>query len=77
LVVKSAKTDYLLNHEQRHFDIAEIFARKLRKELEEYTFNKNNLKEIENLYKKYLNKKSQCKFNIIKKQIILLLKNHN
>lgn len=25
--------DYILNHEQKHFDIAEIFARKIRKEI--------------------------------------------
>lgn len=25
--------DYVLNHEQKHFDIAEVFARKLRKEV--------------------------------------------
>lgn len=28
-------TDYVLVHEQKHFDIAEIFARKLRKEVSE------------------------------------------
>lgn len=28
---KEHGTDYVLNHEQRHFDIAEIFARKLRR----------------------------------------------
>jgi predicted secreted Zn-dependent protease len=27
--------DYVLNHEQKHFDIAEIFARKIRKEIAE------------------------------------------
>lgn len=27
--------DFILNHEQKHFDIAEIFARKLRKEVAE------------------------------------------
>ncbi|GAB0156549.1 hypothetical protein CHRYSEOSP005_18150 [Chryseobacterium sp. Alg-005] len=27
--------DYVLNHEQKHFDIAEVFARKLRKEVAE------------------------------------------
>ncbi|MBB4805319.1 hypothetical protein HNP38_000591 [Chryseobacterium defluvii] len=28
-------SDYVLNHEQKHFDIAEIYARKLRKEVGE------------------------------------------
>lgn len=30
---KAKDSDYLLNHEQRHFDIAELFAQKLRREL--------------------------------------------
>lgn len=39
------KTDYILSHEQGHFDIAEIFARKLHKKMSEYKFNKNNFKD--------------------------------
>ena len=39
------KTDYILNHEQGHFDIAEIFARKLNKQMGEYVFNKNTFKD--------------------------------
>ena len=39
------KTDYILVHEQGHFDIAEIFARKLNKKMSEYKFNKNNFKD--------------------------------
>lgn len=34
------KTDYILSHEQGHFDIAEIFARKLNKTAKAYSFNK-------------------------------------
>lgn len=33
-VVKGSETPYLLRHEQLHFDITELYARKLRKELE-------------------------------------------
>ncbi len=33
------KTDLILAHEQGHFDIAEIFARKLNKRMQEYRFN--------------------------------------
>lgn len=33
------KNDYILNHEQRHFDIAEVHARKLHKEIKAYRFN--------------------------------------
>jgi hypothetical protein len=44
------KTDYILSHEQGHFDIAEVFARKLQKKLGEYKLNKktyqNDLKKI-------------------------------
>jgi len=39
------KTDYILIHEQGHFDIAEIFARKLNKEMSEYKFDNNSFKE--------------------------------
>ena len=39
------KTDYILVHEQGHFDIAEIFARQLNKKMSEYKFNKNNFKD--------------------------------
>ena len=45
-----AKTDFILKHEQGHFDIAEIFARKLNKKMSEYQFNsatyKTDLKTI-------------------------------
>ncbi|MBA3986163.1 MAG: hypothetical protein H0X63_06255 [Flavobacteriales bacterium] len=30
------KTDIVLNHEQTHFDIAELYARKIRKEIKEF-----------------------------------------
>jgi hypothetical protein len=45
------KTDYILGHEQGHFDIAEIFARKLNKQMSEYVFDKNTFKdELKNIY---------------------------
>jgi hypothetical protein len=46
------KIDYILSHEQGHFDIAEIFARKLNKSLKEYTVgNVGNLnKEVNKIY---------------------------
>lgn len=47
----SHKTDYVLAHEQGHFDIAEIFARKLNWRMSEYRFNKNNFKtDLKNIY---------------------------
>ena len=36
------KNDYILAHEQGHFDIAEIFARQLHKKLKAYIFDKTN-----------------------------------
>jgi hypothetical protein len=36
------KNDYILAHEQGHFDIAEIFARQLHKNLKAYVFDKKN-----------------------------------
>src|SRR5690242_11936695 len=43
------KNDYILSHEQAHFDIAEIFARKLHQKMSEYRFNRKT-------YQKDLNK---------------------
>ncbi|MBS1933324.1 MAG: DUF922 domain-containing protein [Bacteroidetes bacterium] len=40
------KTDYILSHEQGHFDITEIYARKLNKALKEYV-----VKDPDNLSK--------------------------
>ena len=39
------KTDYILAHEQGHFDITEIFARKLHEALQGYQFNKRTFKK--------------------------------
>ena len=39
------KNDFVLKHEQGHFDIAEIFARKLNQRLKAYTFNNATYKE--------------------------------
>ena len=47
----SHKTDYILSHEQGHFDIAEVFARKLNKNLSEYKFNKKTYqKDLKKIY---------------------------
>lgn len=52
------KTDYILGHEQGHFDIAEIFARKLNKQMSEYGFNKNTFKDdLKNIYMKLTGEK--------------------
>lgn len=41
-IEKAKKSDYLLNHEQRHFDIAEIYARKLRRTLQQRRITAGN-----------------------------------
>jgi len=42
-VRKKGANDYILRHEQLHFNIAEIYARKIRKELNETHITVNNL----------------------------------
>lgn len=52
--VKTEKqTKYLLKHEQGHFDIAELYTRKLRKSYSTFKFTRSNYKnELNNLYQK-------------------------
>ncbi|MEQ9169109.1 MAG: DUF922 domain-containing protein [Fulvivirga sp.] len=51
--IKSQKqTDLLLEHEQLHFDISELHARKLKKAFGEYHFSKSPKKEIEKIFNK-------------------------
>lgn len=40
----------ILSHEQLHFDISELFARKMRKIMEENTFTKNVKEEVKLIY---------------------------
>lgn len=40
------RSPYILNHEQRHFDIAEIHARKLKKALTEYRYNEKTVEDV-------------------------------
>ena len=45
------KNEYILNHEQLHFDIAEAHARLLHKNLNEYVFNSKTVSaDINNIY---------------------------
>ena len=44
-------TKAILEHEQKHFDISEIYARKFRKRIQEFQFTTNSKEEIKNLYK--------------------------
>lgn len=49
---KELATENLLLHEQLHFDIAEIHARKLRKRIENFTFTTELKKEMNMLYER-------------------------
>lgn len=52
------KTPYILAHEQAHFDITEIFARKLHQQLKDYRFNERSFKQdITNIYQKVVKEK--------------------
>jgi Bacterial protein of unknown function (DUF922) len=52
------KTDYILAHEQGHFDITEIFARKLNEALQSYAFNKRTFKkDISEIYQSIVKQK--------------------
>lgn len=55
---KLVHTDYILAHEQGHFDITEIFARKLYQGLQNYNFNRRSFKrDINEIYQAIVNEK--------------------
>ena len=54
------KTAHILSHEQGHFDIAEIFARKLQKKMKEYRFNRKTYeKDLNKIYREILDEKEK------------------
>lgn len=77
------KTAHILSHEQGHFDIAEIFARKLHKKMSEYEFNKKTYnKDLEKIYRDVTKEKEdtqnqydkETNHSIIKTEQLLWLK---
>lgn len=59
-VKPKAKTETLLKHEQTHFDIRELYTRKLRKQFLEFKFSKNTYKKIvDSLYNSNDNMENQ------------------
>lgn len=60
-----AKSHNLLSHEQGHFDLAEVYVRKLRKELSQLTFSKHTEHEIDRIYSNILNElnREQSKYD--------------
>lgn len=58
------KTDYILAHEQGHFDITEIFARRLNESLQNYHFNKRTFKrDIGQMYQAIVDQKEEYQRN--------------
>lgn len=54
------KNDWVLKHEQGHFDIAEIFARNLNKSINEYQLNKSSFqKDLDAIYKSVVAEKEK------------------
>ncbi|MCG2614355.1 DUF922 domain-containing Zn-dependent protease [Terrimonas sp. NA20] len=54
------KNDYILAHEQGHFDIAEIFARKLHQRLKEYQFDKKTYQtDLRDIYENTMDDKEE------------------
>ena len=54
------KNDWILRHEQGHFDIAEIFARKLNKSINEYQFNRSSFQQdLDMIYKSVVDDKER------------------
>ena len=48
--IKEKGDDYILSHEQLHFDITELYARKFRKQLELLEVNRNIKKQMNRLH---------------------------
>jgi hypothetical protein len=54
------KTEYILAHEQGHFDITELFARKLNESLLKYSFNKRTYRDdINRIYQAIVAQKEE------------------
>lgn len=54
------KTPYILGHEQGHFDLAEVFARKLHMKMMEYKFNRKTYeKDLRKIYQDILDEKEK------------------
>lgn len=53
-------TEWILKHEQGHFDITEIFARKLHRAVSEYTFNTSGFrKDLDSIYTRVIKEKEE------------------
>lgn len=58
------KNDHILAHEQGHFDIAEIFARKLHQRLKAYQFNRTTYQnDLRVIYENTMDQKEEMQNN--------------
>lgn len=54
-VKADGKNNYVLNHEQQHFNITELYVRKMRKAIAESNFTSGNISTVVNkIYKQYM-----------------------
>jgi hypothetical protein len=54
------RNDHILGHEQGHFDIAEIYARKLNQKMRTYKFDRNTYKtDLQKIYQDVLTEKEE------------------
>jgi hypothetical protein len=58
-VKPTSRTDQLLSHEQLHFDISELHARVLEKELKDASLSENFKEEISNIYNSVINRRAE------------------
>ena len=54
------KTDAILNHEQRHFDLCEIYTRKLRAEFAKHKFYANSNNKLDSLFSEFERKYNEA-----------------
>jgi hypothetical protein len=62
-IKKGVENDELLRHEQLHFDIAELFARKIKLAFEEYHFTANYPSEIHQIFNE-----QKAKYHLMQKR---------
>lgn len=54
------RTDHILGHEQGHFDIAEVYARKLHQRMKDYKFDKEKYQaQLRKIYEDVLKEKEE------------------
>lgn len=68
---KDMADDHLLSHEQLHFDITELYARKLRKKIATYSFTQDADKEMKVLFNRAMKSLVLFKIFMMSKLTIL------